>query len=218
MTVRKLIFIIFIFVSPQLLFAFELTGIQLNIGTSMIFNAEDVSVSSAPSPVAAELLGVSVPMQFSDILYFEPGLRFFAMNVYLDPTTYKPVPAAIETADRVSVLGCELRPELGAIFHVGEGLELGVTGAPAFLFRFPITAYDAAGDTEKSVIFQYYLSSLRFVDLYVGGFFTWNFSEDTAIKIKVGTDLPVYHLWDGEVVAFYDQLRVTPEISLLWRF
>jgi len=217
LSVRKSILIFCIIITPQLLSAYELEGLQFNMGNALILNAEPVSVSPAPSQTAA-LLGVSVPMRFTDIFYFEPGLRFFAMNVLLYQATYKPVPAAIETKDRVAVLGCEVRPEVGAVFDIAEGLELGITGAPVFMLRFPITAYDDAGETEKTAIQSYYFSSARFLSLYVGGFLTWDFSENAALKIKIGTDLPVYHFWDGEDIAFYDQLIFTPELALLWRF
>ena len=213
----KLILLTLIISGPQFLSALEIEGLQFSMGSAIILNAEDVSVSPAPSQTAS-LLGVSLPMKFTDIFYFEPGLRIFAMNVILDPATYKPVPAAIETKDRISVLGCEIRPEFGALFKLNEGLEIGVTGAPVVMLRFPMQAFDGAGDTEKTAVLNYYFSSLRFIDLYVGGFLSWNFSENAALRIKIGTDLPVYHLWDGETIAFYDQMRITPEFALLWRF
>ncbi|MBI9107279.1 MAG: hypothetical protein JEZ04_11100 [Spirochaetales bacterium] len=217
MTVKKLIIILNLIIIPQLLTAFSLEGIQFNTGNAIILNAEDVSISPAPTQSAA-LLGVSVPMMFTDILYFEPGIRLYAFNVILEATKYKPVPAAVETRDRVSVLGCEIRPEIGAVFKISESIELGVTGAPVVLLRFPIQANDDAGDEEKTTILNYYFSSLRFLSFYTGGFFTWNFSENIALKLKIGTDIPIYHIWDGEVIAFYDQMIIVPELCFFWRF
>lgn len=219
MALRKLSLIIFIIVIPQLLPALDLDleGIQFNSGTAIILNAEDITVSPAPFQVCS-LLGVSVPMKFGDVLYFEPGLRIFFMNVLLDSDTYKPVPAAIETKDRISVINIEIRQEIGAEFDISETMHFGLTGAPNIMLRFPLTAFDDAGETEKTAVLEYYFSSLRFLDIYAGVFWAWDFADNMVLKLKAGTDIPIYHIWDGDDADFYDQMRITPELSFLWRF
>lgn len=211
------IFILILALIPSAVFAFELEGVQLIGGPAVIFNAEPVENSPAPNPVIL-MLGASVPMTFTDILYFEPGLRFYSTRVVLD-STYKPVPAAIETRNRISVLNCELRPEVGAVFNITDNIMLGVTGAPVFTFRFPVIAYDdAVGTDQKKVVREYYFSAARFLGFYAGGMFSWTFAEDTALRLKIGTNLPVYHIWDGEEIAFYDQLMIEPEMGIVFRF
>ncbi len=211
-----LTFIIF----PAAVFSFNLEGIAINAGNAIILNGESIDISPAPA-VAAPMFGVSVPMTFTDILYFEPGLRVYSTSVILavlEDSTYKPVPAAIETANRMGVLNIELRPETGAVFNIGNSIMLGVTGAPVFTFRFPLTAYEDAVDAEhRAIARQYYFSAARFLGFYAGGFFSWSYGENTALRVKVGTNLPVYHIWDGDVAGFHDQLIIEPEIGIVWR-
>jgi hypothetical protein len=214
---RTRILVIFLLLLPSVIFAFDLEGIQLIGGKAVILNAEPVETSTSPGE-AATMFGVSVPMTFTDLLYFEPGLRLYSTTVVLD-SDYKPVPAAIETMNRISVLNFELRPEVGAVFNLTEHLMLGVTGAPVFTFRFPIIAYDDAADSDdKTVVREYYFSAARFLGFYAGGLLSWNFAENYALRLKIGTNLPVYHIWDDEDIAFYDQLMIEPEIGIVFRF
>ena len=215
-----LLLITLLILVPGFVCAFELQGLQFGLGNVVVLNAEPVTVSPAPSPSAA-MLGFSVPMMITDLFYFEPGLRVFALNVVLnvqESGTYKPVPAAIETPDRIGVLAMELRPEFGLLFSPDSSIDLGVTIAPVVMMKFPLTATDSAGETEMTAVREYYFSGGRYLNLYAGAFFGWNVYDDLSLRIKVGTDLPIYHLWDGEEIAFYDQMMIMPEISLLWRF
>ncbi|MDC7226214.1 MAG: hypothetical protein PQJ61_05575 [Spirochaetales bacterium] len=197
----------------------DLEGVELIVGNAIILNAEDVSVSDAPSPIKA-FFGVSVPMTFTDIFYFEPGFRVYSTYVTLETVDgeFKAVPAAVDTVDRMSVFNCEIRPELGAIFHLNEKISMGITGAPVFTLRFPLTAYDEADSDDKATIREYYYSNARFLGLWAGGFFSWSFGESTTLRLKAGTNLPVYHLWDGDDAAFYDQMIIEPEIGFVFRF
>jgi hypothetical protein len=86
------------------------------------------------------------------------------------------------------------------------------------MLRFPFAPHDASGEAEMSIVGNYYFGSARFLALYAGGFFTWYAAENTALRLKIGTDLPVYHLWDGAGDAFYDQLTITPELGIIWKF
>ena len=178
-------------------------------------NAEPVTSSSAPSPTAS-LIGVSFPMTVGDILYLEPGIRTFAFNVVLNDKN-KPVPAAIETANRIGILGLEIRPEIGMIFKPDESMSFGFSVAPSVILRFPIVATGSAGATEMNTVRDYYFSKARYFNIYGGAFFGYSFYENLDFKVKLGTNFPVYHLWDGEQIAFYDQLLITPEIALVWR-
>jgi len=209
--------IIILLLFPAAVFAVDVEGIQFSFGNAIILNAEPVEVSPAPT-VVAPMLGVAVPMTFTDILYFEPGLRFYTTIVTLTDDN-KAVPAADETAGSVSVLNCELRPEIGAIFDIGETIAIGVTGAPVLTFRIPVNAEDEEnGESHKTAVSEYYYGSARFLGFYAGGFFSWAFGGHSVLRLKAGTNLPVYHLWDGDDAGFYDQLVIEPEIGMVFRF
>ena len=205
---------------PAAASAFELDGITAVAGKTIILNAEPVTLSAGPAPVAS-MLGITVPMRFTEIFYFEPGLRVYGTKVELieKDGVYKAVPAALETGDRNNVLNFELRPELGALFRPWEKITFGVTGAPVFTFRFPGTAFDDAEELGyPEIVRRYYFSKLRFLGIYAGGFMGWDFGKNTSLILKAGTNLPVYHIWDGDTAGFYDQLAIQPELGFHWRF
>ena len=52
-----------------------------------------------------------------DGLYFEPGIRLYGTYVILDPSTYKAVPAAVETQDKIGVLNMNCGPSLVIFFR-----------------------------------------------------------------------------------------------------
>ena len=215
----RLLFFILVttLIIPATAAAFELQGIHINAGKTFILNAEPIEVSPAPLPVVSTA-GVSVPMKFNSILYFEPGLRFYGTNVILSAEN-KAVPAAEETKNRVFVLNCELRPEIGALFELGESISLGVTGAPQFTFRVPVKGFDDAETGEhKTTVRDYYFSRARFLGIYAGGLFSWNINENTAFRLKAGTNLPIYHIWDGDDSGFHDQLSIAAELGIVFRF
>ena len=213
-----IIAVLLLIILPAAAFCFELEGIQIiPFGSAIIINAEPIETSDAPSPIVW-MPGVSVPMRFTDIFYFEPGLRFYVTTVTAaaDGTV---VFAAEETANRLWVMNCELRPELGAIFHLNDAISLGVTGAPQFTFRFPIKPFDDAEELGyPALVNQYYYGAGRFLGLYLGGFFSWNFGENFTLRVKAGTNLPIYHLWDGDDAGFSNYLSIEPEIGMVFRF
>lgn len=218
---RLALIILFITAVPLAGFSFDLEGASFIGGNAIILNAEPVEISPAPG-VWTGFSGVSVPMLFTNIFFFEPGLRLYGTRVILAETDlglYKAVPAALETENRMWVLNIDIRPELGVQFRPGEKIFLGITAAPAITLRFPLLSYDDASELgHPGIIRQYYFSKVRYLSLYAGAFFGWRFSENNSLIIKAGTNLPVYHLWDEDPAAFYDQLAIMPEIAIRKRF
>ncbi len=203
-----------IYAEAEILPGFDIMGITVTGSGSFVFNSEtDANISSAASPFIIYPAGISVPMRIGELFYLDPGIRFyFPYTVIFSDDVSRPVPATREDADRIEILAIDIRPEAGVIFPLSEDFELGVTGAPSLLFRLPLIGYDNAGD-DVALVRQYYLAKARFLSLYTGGFFNWNFSDSYILNIKAGTDLPFYNLWDGSGTAFYDQLKINLEIG-----
>ncbi len=218
---RALALFLTIFILPLSLSAidFDVEGISVFVGKAVILNGEESSVSAAPHPVET-LVGVSFPMSIGPRLYLDPGLRFYGTTaaVVNKGGKYKLVPAPIEGNNRMWVLNIELRPEIGALFRLNDVICFGVTGAPVFTFRLPVFSYDSAAELGYPAIAAgYYLGAARFLGIYAGGSFCWDFSESFSLLIRVGTNLPVYRLWDGDEAAFYDQLIISPELGFTIR-
>ena len=65
---------------------------------------------------------------------------------------------------------------------------IGVTGAPVFTFKFPVAPYNNATDEEMAIVSEYYLTSARFLSIYIGSFFSWDFFRECC---------PAGEAWDN---------------------
>ena len=218
MKLKKIfIVVLIILVCPLGLFAFEVDGIQVNTTTFIMLSAEPIEKSPAPGLIT-QGFGVSVPMTINSIFYLEPGIGFYTYNVILDDEN-RAVLANIETANRISIFNLEIRPEVGASFRVIESLKLGFSIAPLFSFKIPLTAHDYVDGTEaRENVSSYFLSKGRFFSLYLAGILKWYATESITLVFKTGTNLPIYHFWDEEDIAFYNQLTIQPEIGFIIKF
>ncbi len=61
---------------------------------------------------------------------------------------------------------------------------------------------------------NYFLSSARFLYLELRGTLDWTLTRALGISVRIRTLLPIFHLWDGEGVPFYDQLFLGAGIGI----
>lgn len=164
---------------------------------------------SAPSPLLG-VVGIGVRFTLSDTFSFQPELGLYGMEYfYRDGKAY---PAEIEYKDAVGVIGILLDPLLYYRYPLrGETLVLNGGFGPAFSFKVPLVPH---GDAPTQEVGSYFLSSGRFLYLELRGTLDWTITRALGLSIRIRTLLPVYHLWDGEGVPFYDQLFLGAGIGL----
>ena len=168
------------------------------------------------SPVKS-FMGISIPFKLNSRIDFRPGLELFYFDYVWDQTEGRAVPAAIETADRICVFHFLLDPAFTVNFNPAEYIFLGVGGGPSFLLRLPMFASDG-GDVYRDELVSYLYSSGRFVYTAAGGFFRWQFSENSSLNLRLWTHLPVFHFWDGSDQPFLDQMLIEAGAGFLFSF
>ncbi|MBI9103287.1 MAG: hypothetical protein JEY99_12795 [Spirochaetales bacterium] len=164
-----------------------------------------------------EFLGVGLPMDFGSRFEFRPELTLFYFDYFYNDLDGRALPSPIEKADRISVFHFLVNPAFSIVFPYDNGLSWGLSLSPSFLLRLPLIAVDE-GDDDRSDITSYFYSAGRFFYPSAGGFFRWQFAERTALSITAWGHFPLFHLWDGSVEPFYDQLLVSVNAGFIFKF
>jgi hypothetical protein len=176
---------------------FEKEDISFFYDVLWLGNSDD---DSAPSPLLG-VVGGGIRFRLSDVLLFAPEIGFYgAEYFYREGKAY---PAEIEYKDAVGVLGILIDPLLYYQYPVRNNLTLNGGFGPAFSFKIPLIPH---GDAPSGEVGGYFLESARFLYLEARGSLEWKFTEALGLTVRLRTLLPVFHLWDGENVPFYDQL------------
>lgn len=164
---------------------------------------------SAPSPLLG-VVGGGIRFWLSDSFSFQPELGFYGMEYfYRDGKAY---PAEIEYKDAVGVIGLLIDPLLYYRYPLkGETLVLNGGFGPAFSFKIPLVPH---GDAPTKEVGNYFLSSAKFLYLELRGTLDWTLTRALGISVRIRTLLPIFHLWDGEGVPFYDQLFLGAGIGI----
>ncbi len=164
---------------------------------------------SAPSPLLG-VVGGGIRFSLSNSFSFQPELGFYGMEYfYRDGKAY---PAEIEYKDAVGVIGILLDPLLYYRYPLkGEELVLNGGFGPAFSFKIPLIPH---GEAPTNEVGSYFLSGGRFLYLELRGTLDWTITRALGLSVRLRALFPVFHLWDGEGVPFYDQLFFGAGIGL----
>ena len=203
----------------QLIISFSLAGmdikgIETRIGLVSYGYTGETRYTSSP---LKESLGAALPMVLNEKYEFRPELTLFYFDYVWDSESERAVPAAIETADRISVFHFFVSPAFSRLFPLDEKIVLGISASPSFLFRLPLIASDNGEDYRRDIS-GYLYSAGRFFYPSFGGFFRWQFAEKTALDVSAGICLPLFHLWDGSEEPFNDQMIINFNAGFLFSF
>jgi len=170
---------------------------------------------SAPSPLLP-VLGASIPVKprFLEGSHFalEAGLLLFG-------TTYqyqnrRATPAELEHRD-FWVQGVLLDARIGLDWQLIPDLRLGLKAGPALLLRVPVPLFADAGEDFGPTL-GYLYGTLRFfypeAELFAG----YRILKDFELKLSLRACFPLFHLWDGEGLPFYDQLMIAGLLGVVY--
>lgn len=169
-------------------------------------------IETAPSPLL-NTIGVSVPFRLGGYFLFAPELRFTGIWYGLTSDGSRSVPVEVEYADSVWVLHVAVEPALWFDLPLTETLSAGAYVGPVFLLSIPTVTW-GSGATQLDQIIGYLYRSGRFFLMETGLTFTWATYENLRLHARLETHLPVFHIWDGESLPFYDQLTVAFTVGL----
>lgn len=183
--------------------ALRIEHLDIEAGITTLFNSD---ATGAPSPIVLPEVGISLPLMFDDsAFHLLPRLAVFGTD-YLY-TGFRPIPAEVERA-QFFVLGISLDILAGYGFAVSESIDMAVRGGITVLIRVPISV-DPPYAEESSYYTDYFYGNARFIYPEVEYAVRWKMSEDFSIALTLRALIPLFHLWDGESLPFYDQLMVS---------
>lgn len=189
--------------------AFPLSPTEAVLTVSLVaIGNTDGLTSSGPTPVVfVQSLGASVPLAIAGPFFLEPSLTMFG-TWYEYTAGSRAVPGARESGTSFFVLGALLGARAGAAFPVSPRVSLGASLGLDLLLRFPIDleAGAAARKDARRASYGYFYGMGRFLYPETTVFCRWRVSEKLGLVFSLGAHHPVFHLWDGEGLAYLDQL------------
>jgi hypothetical protein len=193
-------------------FPISVGDLDINLGMLFIGNAPG---GSGPSPLAiSPAIGVSLPIGITDLFFIEPSLDFAA--TYYEYAGGRAVLASMESGSGFFTILPLLSIQAGLKWSVLPVLQLGGALGADFLFRFPFefqnnSAQDIA-DMGSAMAYLY--SDLRFLYPETRVFMRWKVYENLTLVVSLRVLYPLFHIWDGESLPFYDQLLFSGTIGL----
>jgi hypothetical protein len=206
---KKLVLAALLLASLAPLSAFTLSPTEADLTTTLMLIGNTDEPSSGPTPlVMMWSLGASVPLALSGPFFLEPSLELF--STLYEYTGTRAVPGASESATSFFVLGTLLAVRAGAAFPVSTRVSLGASVGLDLLLRFPID-FEAGAEARKDArgaSLAYFYGKGRFLYPETRLFCKWRISERFGLAFSLGALHPVFHLWDGEGLAYLDQLVI----------
>ncbi len=192
-------------------FAFALTLTELDVNAGLLF------IGSAPPQASGitQTLGASLLIRTDGPLFLVPSIDL--LGTYYDTSGTRAVLAAASSESGTSFVtgGALLGLQAGMVYPVATDLEMGgALGLDLFL-RFPLELQNTAADTRDGL--AYFYGSGRFIFPEARFITRWNVTEGVALVFTLRGMFPVFHIWDGENLPFYDQLLAALDLGFVIR-
>ncbi len=189
---------------------FSIDYISIDGGAMLMFNAEENSAPNSLMPTIGASFNI-LPVEKP--LLLEVGILFFGTQYVWNGD--RAMPAEIEAANSLLVLGILLEARFGYLFTLTDKFKIGGTVGLATVFRLPIIAYDNGGDNQGDTA-SYLLS--RFLYPEVELTFRWKLVDKIGLSLGIKYLLPFFHVWDGESLPFYDQMMLSAIVGVQFYF
>ena len=188
---------------------------RISIDSGLIFIGNSAQ-DSAPSPVL-RTIGANIPLFRSGLFVISTGLQFWGS--YYAYNGQRALPQEMEAPGDLWnwILASMLDSRFGLEYPFNEKLTIGSDAGLSFLLRFPIVSSEAA-NPDRLPVMQYFFSKGRFLYPETSIYLIWNVYKKVGVSFTVKSYYPVFHLWDGENLPFYDELLITGLLSFIIRF
>lgn len=189
--------------------ALSLSTIDAHAGILWLGSAGDGQVI-APSPLLNDW-GISLPVNFSSTISVVPEVDLFGTQYQLLGS--RAVPTEIEYRSSVWLLDVLFDPAVRFQFHPSKRFTWGLSVGPALIFHVPTVSWDLTSQ-QISQITGYFYAKERFIYPETGAFLLWQVLPRIGLEFRVRSFFPIFHLWDGEGLPFYDQLMIDGSVGL----
>lgn len=211
---RTSVIVALIFFSASL-FCIPFSSVDIIGGVLWIGNGERPDeTTGAPSPIDQEI-GVSMPLQLSPYFVIDPGIYYYGLEYGYDEGP-RPRPVQIENRE-MYVMNWIADVSLLAPFNITDVLTISPGVSVSSVFRIPLITAPGEEDS-SSEMNSYFYGNTRYFFPGVCVKLNWRFSKKFGFIAKAGTRLPVFHLWDGESVPFYDQMHAYLDLGFSYSF
>ncbi|MGA2764891.1 MAG: hypothetical protein ABSG17_16200 [Spirochaetia bacterium] len=209
MRAKVILFALILAGAPVLSFALSISELDVNVGLLFIGSAPPPGYG-APSPLL-QSFGVSMPLRSDGPFFLEPSIEFF--GTYYEWTGARAVPTRYESGIGFFTIGSLLSLQAGMLYPVSKSLEMGGALGIDFYLRFPLELQNTAADTSDGL--TYFYTQGRFI--YPETRFTtrWHVADGVTLAFTLRALYPLFHLWDGESLPFYDQLMAAFDIGFV---
>jgi hypothetical protein len=194
---------------PALTFALSVSELDANVGLLFIGSAPP-SGYGAPSPLV-QTIGVSLPLRSKGPFFLEPSVEFF--DTYYEWTGTRAVPTREESGIGFFTIGTLLSLQSGLLYSVSKSIDLGGALGVDFLIRFPFEFQNTDTDTSDSLM--YFYTQGRFIYPETRFITRWHVTDGVTLAFTLRALYPLFHLWDGEGLPFYDQFMTALDIGFV---
>ena len=194
---------------PALAFAFKISELDINF-TPLLYIGS--SPPGAPSPLV-QTIGTSLVIQSDGPFFLEPTIEFFGSYYEVDPVSGRTVPAPQESGTGFLTIGSLITLQSGLMYTVSKDIEMGGALGVDFLIRFPFEFQNTAADTGDGL--TYFYSQGRFIYPETRFITRWHVADGVTLVFTLRAMYPLFHLWDGESLPFYDQLMAGVNIGFV---
>lgn len=209
---RKLSFLLSVFLLFLAVSAYTSGIDRISIDTGLIYIGNS-DTDSAPSPIL-RTLGFHIPVFRKNLFVISTGMLFWGN--YYAYNGARALPQEMEAPGDLWnwTLASMIDSKFGIEYPFNDTLTAGSDLGLSFLLRFPIVSSKNAGADSISVL-KYFFSAGRFFYPETSIYLIWKLSKGWAVSFTATSYYPVFHLWDGGNLPFYDQLLLTGLLSFI---
>jgi hypothetical protein len=209
MRAKVIIPVFLLFVAAPFAFALSITEIDPTVGILFIGSAPPAGYGG-PSPVL-QTFGASMMLRGDGPFFLEPTLEFF--GTYYDSSGARTVPTGIESGTGMFTIGALATLQAGLLYPVSKSVELGGSLGLDFLLRFPIELQNTNIDPGAALAYFYGMG--RFIYPETRFIFRWRVADGVGLVFSLRAMYPLFHLWDGEGLPFYDQFMAAFDLGFV---
>ncbi len=206
MRAKVILLILLLGGASQLSFALSVSELDINAGLLLIGS----SPPGAPSPLV-QTLGMSLVLTGDGPFFLEPTIEFFGS--YYEWTGTRTVPAPYESGTSFLTIGSLITLQSGLMYTLSKSIEMGGALGIDFLIRFPFEFQNTAADTGNGL--TYFYTQGRFIYPETRFITRWHVADGVTLAFTLRAMYPLFHLWDGESLPFYDQLLTAFNIGFV---
>ncbi len=197
---------LFLAAIPALVFALKISELDINAGLLFIGS----SPPGAPSPLV-QTIGASLVIQSDGPFFIEPTIEFFGS--YYQVIGSRTVPAPYESGTSFLTLASLITVQSGLIYPITKNIDMGGALGVDFLIRFPFEFQNTGADTGDGL--TYFYSQGRFIYPETRFITRWHVVDGVTLAFTLRAMYPLFHLWDGEGLPFYDQFMTAFNIGFV---